>query len=127
MVESNVVFDDFCATHELDGSPLSFEEIARLKVLCKPLIEDKMAIEEAYTQEEIEKLYDFSASLATIDDEDGAENREKYMKAIDDDFATSNVSNDGILKKEEYKTYCILSNKFDEEVIGVKTREVTDE
>ena len=64
MVESNVPFDDFCATHEFDGNPLSFEEIARLKVLCKPLIADKMAIDEAYTQEEIEKLYDFEASLA---------------------------------------------------------------
>ena len=64
MVESKVAFDDSCITHAFDGTPLSFEEIARLKVLCKPLVEDKMAIEEAYTQEEIEKLYDFEASLA---------------------------------------------------------------
>ena len=55
MVESSIVINDFCATHAADGSPLSFEEISRLKVLCKPLIEDKMAFEETYTQEEIER------------------------------------------------------------------------
>ena len=60
------------------------------------------------------------------DEQGGYELREKHMKAIDDDFAAANVSNDGILKKEEYKNYCILANRFDEE-LGIRTREVTDE
>ena len=34
MVEANAAFNEFCATHELNGEPLSEEEIARLKVLC---------------------------------------------------------------------------------------------
>ena len=104
-----------------DGEPLSILEIARLKAMFKPIIDEFDAYYESMTDEEKKFQKRFNKERSNI-----AEEAEKYQEYMDQCFASCNVKNNGKLDKEEFKTYV---EQMDEYVVkyGMKSHETTDE
>ena len=93
----------------LSGEPLSEDDILSLKILLKPVIDDMIAFEKTFTEEEIKKQEDFDALLRDKT-EVGKAARADFDRSCKENFKRANTTCDGRLDREQLKNYFELSN-----------------
>ena len=97
------------------------QQRARIMALLGPLIEDKNAWESSFSEEERSKGEQFETELKT-----NPEALQGFMAQIDGAFQSADANADGLLQRDEFKTF--VSTMNDNGVArGLKHRDTTDE
>lgn len=96
-------------------------EEQRLAALFAPLIQDKMAWEATFTEEEKAEGAKFEQEL-----KDQPEKLQAFMAEIDAAFTGADADSDGQLSRDEFKTFVTTMNA-NGVARGLKNRDTTDE
>ena len=89
--------------------------------LFAPLIQDKMAWEASFTEEEKEASEKYTAEMR-----DSEEKRVEFQVQVDEAFNQSDADSNSLLSRDEFKEFVTKMNNHGVER-GLKNRDTTDE
>ena len=117
---------DYEEVNDYSNSKFTEEENARLKLLIKPAIDDMRAWEESWTYAQNLAQYEHDNNIHIECAKGDGVWKKMFYEEQDEIFATSNTSNDGLLDRDQLRTFIELSNQCALRE-GLCIQEVTEE